>query len=176
MECVNNLCHLLKPTTWYLPFSSIPFIGLGDFHQVAPVVCGHSVTPLILASIQSSYLCASFRILTLHQPHHSAEDPEFTAFVDGISKDYSHRQVSLSILERLQYDEDTIAFLFPPDILNNSVKCIRCVLLSLVNLYVDKFNALPWKFCLQTETKAQAVTIQVVCYADHIVQHLLMVL
>ena len=40
----------------------------------------------------------------------------------------------------------------------------------------NEIYALPWKFCLLPETKAQAVTIQIMCHANCVVQHPLMVL
>ena len=140
MECVDNLCCLLKPKKWYLPFRGIPFIGLGDFCQVAPVVHGHGVTPLLLVSVQLFHLWVSFKILTLYQPHCSADNSEFTAFIDNIGKDYNHQQISLSILDHLQNDKDAISFLFPPIILDNSIASIKQALLSPINSYIDKFN------------------------------------
>ncbi|KAG1865491.1 DNA helicase Pif1 like protein [Suillus subalutaceus] len=38
-ECVDNLCHRIM-NVYDKPFGGVPMIGLGDFHQVAPVMSG----------------------------------------------------------------------------------------------------------------------------------------
>jgi hypothetical protein len=96
IECVDVLCKRLKESG--KPFGGIPFIGIGDFRQVAPVVRGEGPTPLLLASIKSSRLWRSFRIFTLHKPHRSAEDPEYTAMVDHVGEDYEHSSISLDMI------------------------------------------------------------------------------
>ena len=41
-DCIDELCRSLKNVE--LPFGGIPFVGLGDFRQVAPVVKGTGST------------------------------------------------------------------------------------------------------------------------------------
>jgi len=47
------------------PFSGIPFIGLGDFHQVASVVSGAGEWPSPAASVESSSLWRKMCIFML---------------------------------------------------------------------------------------------------------------
>jgi len=139
MNCVDELCRHLKNKK-HLPFGGIPFLGLGDFRQVTPVVRGEGVTPLLLASVKSSLTWPYFRIFTLHQPHRSAEDLDYTEFVDRIGEDYVDRVVSLDMLQHIQSDNAAIEFLFPSTVLSDSTTCLKCTLLSPVNAYVDDFN------------------------------------
>ena len=138
LDCVDEVCRMI--TKKRRPFGGIPFVGIGDFRQVAPVVKGQGATPARLASIKSSNLWSKFEILTLHTPIRSAEDPEYTAYVDRIGEDYANEQVSIDILQRVRDIEDCIAFLFPPDVLTDPVKCLKRAFLSPRNMYVDEFN------------------------------------
>lgn len=139
IDCVDDLCKKLKKNG--KPFGGIPFLGIGDFRQVAPVVRGQGPSALLLASIKSSPLCRSFRIFTLYNPHRSAEDPEYTTMVDDVGEDYHHPTVSLDMLHRITNTDDAEEFLFPPDVLSDSLASIRRTLLSPINLFVDDFNA-----------------------------------
>ena len=139
MNCVDELCRRLQ-NKWHLPFGRIPFLGLGDFRQVAPVAHDEGVTPLLLASVKSSPIWCYFRIFTLYGPHRSAEDIKYTNFVDKIGEDYLHREAALDVLHRVRSDEEASAFLFPLAILSNSISCLKRTRLSPINSYVDDFN------------------------------------
>src|SRR6202034_4108762 len=65
-QCAHQIsCAILDKSN---PFGNIPFVGVGDFRQVAPVVQGQGSTPSVLASIKSSPLWSRFRILSLNSP------------------------------------------------------------------------------------------------------------
>ena len=91
LDCVNKLCWSLEHRE--KPFSGIPFIGLGDFRQVVPIVKGSGSTPSRLASIKLSQIWTSFLIHTLHTPIRSAQDPHYTTSVDDIGEDHRHCSV-----------------------------------------------------------------------------------
>jgi len=78
-----------------IPFGGIPFLGIGDFRQVAPVVKGTGVTPARLASVKSSPLWDAFHIMKLCAPIRSAQDALYTAFVDNVGEDHEHDRVAL---------------------------------------------------------------------------------
>jgi len=94
METIHEVCSELK----HLPAPSrgIPFLGLGDFHQVAPVVKGIGCTVSAQASIKQSPLWRQFQILSLTAPVRSVAHPQFTEFVDLIRENYQ-----ATILDRL---------------------------------------------------------------------------
>ena len=95
IDCVDDLCKKLKNRK---PFGGIPFFGIGNFCQVAPVVQGQGPSALLLASIKSSPLWQSFQIFTLYNSHCSAEDSKYTTMVDDVGEDYHHSTVSLDML------------------------------------------------------------------------------
>jgi PIF1-like helicase len=138
VQCAHNICCAI--TKVFRPFGGIPFIGVGDFRQVAPVVQGQGIAPVILASIKSSSLWAKFRILSLDIPIRSESDLEFTEFVDRIGEDWRSEFVSLSLLDSVSDIEEATDFLYPPHILSDPFKCIRRAFLSPMNTYVDNFN------------------------------------
>ena len=67
IECANNICQAIKRSA--RPFGGIPFIGLSDFQQIAPVVKGAGPMPALSASIKSSPLWQEFTMHTLNYPH-----------------------------------------------------------------------------------------------------------
>ena len=97
IECANNICQQIKHSS--CPFGGIPFIGLGDFCQISPIVKGQGPTPALNASIKSSQLWQEFKVHTLNYPHHSSADLEYTAFVDHIREDYEHPETSLHLIQ-----------------------------------------------------------------------------
>jgi hypothetical protein len=123
-----------------LPFGGIPFIGIGDFRQVAPVVKGSGSTPSQLASVKSSSVWPSFRINALKIAIRSARDPEYTRAVDEIGEDYKNKRIGISFLARLDDIEDSIRFLFPMNILENPLASLKRAFLSPKNCQVDEFN------------------------------------
>jgi hypothetical protein len=137
-ECADEICRRIKNVDE--PFGGIPFIGLGDFCQVAPVVKGQGSTPALLASIKSSHLWPLFTIFSLHHSYRGAQDPEYTEFVDNIGEDHQNSHTSLEILTCIHSVADAISFLYPPDVLRNPAKCLKRALLSPKNVFVDDFN------------------------------------
>jgi hypothetical protein len=138
LDCVDEVCRMI--TKKRRPFGGIPFVGVGDFRQVAPVVKGQGATPARLASIKSSNLWSKFDILTLHAPIRSADDPEYTEYVDRIGEDYVNEEVSIDILEHVTDIEDCIKFLFPPHVITNPAQCLKRAFLSPRNMFVDELN------------------------------------
>jgi hypothetical protein len=64
----------------------------------------------------------------------------YTQFVDLIGEDSLHDEVSLHLLDSLPNLESCIDFLYPPEILLDSAKCLRRAFLSPRNAFVDDFN------------------------------------
>lgn len=122
------------------PFGGIPFIGIGDFRQVAPVVKGSGCTPARLASVKSSTLWPSFSVVSLEAPIRTARDPAYTAFVDRIGEDYTSSTVSLDLLQRLASLDECIEFLYPFHVLINPLACLKRAFLTPKNVAVDDFN------------------------------------
>ena len=93
-ECVHHLCCMIRRN--HRPFGGIPFIGIRDFRQVAPVVkgCGEA------ASVKSSPLWQHLRIFTLTTPIRTINDPEYTTFVDSIGEDTSGNRRQLPLLKK----------------------------------------------------------------------------
>jgi hypothetical protein len=137
-HCCEELCQRVMGNN--KPMGGIPFVGLGDFRQVAPVVQGQGVTPALQASIKTSHLWKQFEVFSLKHPFRSAQDPAYTNFVDNIGEDYSNRTVDLHILQRLHNIDEVIAFLFPPYVLRDPLQCLKRAFLSPRNIYVDEFN------------------------------------
>lgn len=138
IDAIHRICCVLKAS--HHPFGGIPFVGVGDFRQVGPVVKGTGAAATFDACVKSSPIWPSFRIFSLHRPMRSAGDPEYTTFVDGIGQNIQDENVSLDLLAKTNSVEDAIAFLFPPDVLANPAICIHRAFLSPRNIYVDEFN------------------------------------
>jgi hypothetical protein len=103
-------------------------------------VKGSGPTPSRLASIKSSLIWPQFQLLCLDTPIRSAQDPQYTAFVDRIGEDYMQQQVPLHLLEETGSIEDAIDFLFPEDILTDAMSSLKRAFLTPKNLCVDSFN------------------------------------
>jgi hypothetical protein len=135
------------------PFGGIPFVGIGDFRQVAPVVKGTGCTPALLASVKSSPTWPSFHLFKLHLPIRTARDPGYTDVLDDAGENYIDDKVCLDILEAVFSIDECIQFLFPPDVLANPLASLKRAFLSPKNLQVDEFNGrvlneLPGEECL----------------------------
>jgi PIF1 helicase. len=64
VEAADEICHLITKNDH--PFGGIPFVGVGDFRQVGPVIKGLGKMVTLHASIKSSILWPSFKHLCLH--------------------------------------------------------------------------------------------------------------
>ena len=137
-ECAHNLCCILRNNNRL--FGGIPFIGLGDFHQVAPVVSGCGESAALAASVKSSLLWPSLRILQLTTPMHSINDAEYTAFVDEIGEDTSGQRRKLLLLRNMTNVNEAVEFLFPCERLTDANYCLTTAFLSPRHIYVDEFN------------------------------------
>lgn len=137
-ECAHRLCCTVRNNDRL--FGNIPFIGLGDFHQVAPVVSGCGESAALAASVKSSQLWSSLRILQLTTPMRSINDPDFTAFVDDIGQDTSQQRRQLPLLQNTTDVNDCVEFLFPHERLNDANYCLSTAFLSPRHMYVDEFN------------------------------------
>ncbi|OBZ79596.1 ATP-dependent DNA helicase PIF1 [Grifola frondosa] len=137
-EAVHHLCAEIKHSS--RPFGGIPFIGLSDFRQVAPVISGSGPSATVDVSIKSSYLWNTFKITSLTLPIRSAQDPDYTAFVDFIGEDYNHNHTSLNLLSSVSTLHEAVDFLFPPHILSEPDLCLQRAFLTPKNIFVDEFN------------------------------------
>jgi hypothetical protein len=139
LEAADLICR--QVTRNNVPLGGIPFLGMGDFRQVAPVVKGHGCAPAFLASIKKSHLWHSFQIRTLLHPYRSASDPTYTDFVDFIGEDFHNDKVDLSILRSVSSIDECINFLYPHEVLQDPSACLHRAFLSPKNVFVDEFNA-----------------------------------
>lgn len=102
-----------------LPFGGTVFIGIGDFHQVAPVVPYAGRTATILESIKSSPIWNTFKVYNLQKPVRDANDPIYSQFMDDIGNGTNGENVTLTLLNTTHKLNDIINFAFPTHILNN---------------------------------------------------------
>jgi hypothetical protein len=137
-EAVHNICCELKNSS--KPFGGIPFVGAGDFRQIAPVVKGVGPSVSFDACIKSSPLWKLFWVFSLHQPVRSAGDPEYTAFIDNIGENTDTDRVSVGFLRTTIAIDNAIQFLYPLHVLTNLESCLKQAFLSPQNIYVDEFN------------------------------------
>jgi hypothetical protein len=68
---------------------------------------------LLNLPLKNSRAWPSFKIVTLQAPIRTTQDPEYNTFVDDIGEDFTHRDVSLHLLEQIHSLEECITFLFP---------------------------------------------------------------
>lgn len=138
VECVDRLCRQLRDAS--RPFGGIPFIGVGDFRQVAPVVRNGGETATLLASIKSSSLWNTFQLRTLTIPMHSASNLFLTGLVDSIGEDTSGSRVQLHDFPHVDSLTDAGQFLFPNHVLFQPDECLTRAFLTVLNVDVDVFN------------------------------------
>jgi hypothetical protein len=155
INCVDEICREVKGAD--LPFGGIPFIGVGDFRQVAPVVKGRGPTAAFQSSIKCSALWKEFRTFSLDTPIRGAKDIRYTRQVDKIGEDYENGTVSLPNLRKVLTIEDAIRFLYPQHVLADPMKCLQRNFLSPRNKFVDDFNEKIHK--LNPETDREFPTI-----------------
>jgi hypothetical protein len=158
LECADEICRAI--TNVNAPFGGIPFIGLGDFRQIAPVVKGHGPTASLSASVRSSPIWSAFNVFTLNHAYRSAQDPEYTAFVDVIGEDHTHDHTSLDILQTVPNLAGAVQFLYPLNILSLPVQCLKRAFLSPRNMYVDDFNALILARLPERECASTSITTE----------------
>jgi hypothetical protein len=128
-----------------LPFGGKAFVGLGDFWQVAPVICGSSGLSIMLSNlIQSSHLWQHFYILYLTILIHYAGNPAYVHWVDQVGDRVSlyETTVDLSYLEHVLDMDIAARFLFLDDNIATSPNAVHRAFLSPFNAGVDQFNEL----------------------------------
>lgn len=139
LEAIDQIMRILMDVDE--PFGGKPFIGVGDFRQVAPVVKGGGPTAAYMASVLSSSLWDMFDVCELSQPMRNASDIEFSSFLDSVGEDVSGSRVNVSpYISQTDDVDDALAWLFPPDILANPELCARRAFLTTLNINVDSLN------------------------------------
>ncbi|RHZ72853.1 hypothetical protein Glove_236g40 [Diversispora epigaea] len=81
-----------------LLFGGKIFIGIGNFHQVSPIVSSSRRIATILESIKSSLLWNTFKVYNLQKPVRNAHDPEYSQFMDDVGDSISGENISSSLL------------------------------------------------------------------------------
>ena len=139
LYAVDALLRLLCNTDRL--FGGKPFIGVGDFRQVAPVVRGGGLGAAIDASIRTSGLWPSFALNKLEQPMRNAADLEYCNYVDGIGEDVEHTYtIQLQYLERINTIDAALQWLYPRSVLEDPQRCIQRSFLTTLNACVDELN------------------------------------
>ena len=139
LHAVDALLRLLCNTD--KPFGGKPFISVGDFRQVAPVVRGGGLSAAIDASIQTSSLWPRFALSKLEQPMRNATDLEYCNYVDSIGEDVEHTYtIQLQYLERVDTINAALQWLYPQSVLEDPQRCIQRSFLTTLNTYVDELN------------------------------------
>jgi len=139
LHAVDALLRLLCNTD--KPFGGKSFIGVGDFHQVAPVVRGGGLSAAIDASVRTSNLWPKFTVRKLEQPMRNAADLEYCNYVDGIGEDVERSHtIQLQYLERVDTIEAALQWLYPQSVLEDPQRCIQRSFLATLNASVDELN------------------------------------
>jgi hypothetical protein len=124
------------------PFGGKMILGVGDFHQIAPVIPGAGPSETLAASIKSSPLWQKFSTLTLTTPMRFGHDRVLCDFVDAVGVGWNEPKVSLDLFDSTTSLETAADFLYPDDILQNPEQCLQRAFLSPRNIFVDDFNSL----------------------------------
>ena len=139
VHAVDALLRLLCNTD--KPFGGKPFIGVGDFRQVALVVRGSGLSAAIDASIRTSALWPRFTLSKLEQPMRNAADLEYCNYVDGIGEDVEHTHtIQLQYLQRIDTINAALQWLYPRPVLEDPQRCIQRSFLTTLNACVDELN------------------------------------
>ncbi|KAN0066774.1 PIF1-like helicase domain containing protein [Elaphomyces granulatus] len=142
-ECVDQLLRNVMSND--LPFGGKPFVGLGDFRQVAPVIRDGSGPAATYAnSIRSSDLWDRFEILRLTAPIRYAGDPAYADWVDRVGDGLPPYETTVDLGHLAHVDDLHAAanYLFMDDNLATSPDAVRRAFLSPFNERVDRFNDL----------------------------------
>ena len=113
---------------------------MGDFRQTCPVVCQGTKAQVINASIKLFPLWPLFKVCTLTQSIHNLANLEFTLFVDTIG-DGAGLDICLDgMLDIVTNPEDLMSFVYPMEILQDSIKCLKHSILCPANIQVNFYN------------------------------------
>jgi|SRR3984957_11722431 len=136
-SCVDETCR--RVTESNEPFGNKIFILLGDFRQTCPVIRGGTRRQVVDANIRSSPLWSTFSIRRLTQPYRNAEDPEFANFVDTIG-DGAGPDVCLDFLNIVHDPQQLVDFVYPDEMLQNPMACLKRAILAPTNRQVNHYN------------------------------------
>jgi len=157
IHAVDALLRLLCATD--KPFGGKPFIGVGDFRQVAPVVRGGGLAAVIDASIRSSALWPCFSLRKLEQPMRNVADLEYCNYVDSIGEDINQtRNIQLQYLKRINSVKEALQWLYPQSVLEDPLLCIQRSFLATLNARVDELNGIVLQ-SLQGPTSKCVITL-----------------
>lgn len=137
LRCVEETCRRIMHND--LPFGGKVVVLLGDFRQTCPVIRYGTRQQIVDASISSSTLWNEFSVHRLTQPIRNAVDLPYSAFVDSVG-DGLGPYVELSMLERVGRQEDLIQFVYPEDVLQDPVACLKRAILAPTNEQVHGYN------------------------------------
>lgn len=137
LRCVEETCRHIMHND--LPFGGKVVVLLGDFRQTCPVIRHGTRQQIVEASISSSALWNEFSVHRLTQPIRNAEDLPYSAFVDSVG-DGLGPYVELGMLERVSRQEDLIQFVYPEDVLQDPVACLKRAILAPTNEQVCGYN------------------------------------
>jgi hypothetical protein len=137
LACVDELLRRIMGNN--LPFGGKVLILLGDFRQTCPVIRRGTRAQVVDASIKSSPLFSAFTIARLTEPIRNAEDLEFASFVDAIG-DGAGPQVHLDMLQSVYSADELVDFVYPLNILNDPISCLKRAILAPTNKQIDAFN------------------------------------
>ena len=141
LQAVNCLLQTLTGSTE--PFGGKFLIAVGDFRQVAPVVRGGGLAAVIDASVRMSPLWDLFHINRLTRPMRNAADPEFCQYIDDIGEDaMACCLITLQHLPTIPDAQEALAWLYPPNILQQPDVCMQRAFLTTLNARVDELNQL----------------------------------
>lgn len=139
VQCANRLLQQLMNCA--LPFGGKPFLGLGDFRQVAPIVTNASKSEVIEASLKSWHLWSHFKILRLHQAMRNASDPEYSSWVDEIGDGVIiGDEIKLDLIPETPDIQHALNYLYPDELLKDYKTLEGRAFLSPLNVSVDEFN------------------------------------
>lgn len=137
LACVNETMQ--RATGSSLPFGGKVVILLGDFRQTCPVICKGTRRQVVDASIGSSPLWTLFHIFRLTVPIRNARDAEFAAYVDWIGNG-AGPEIPIAFLASTSTAEELLQFVFPHEVLEQPLLCVRRSILAPTNRQVDQYN------------------------------------
>jgi hypothetical protein len=120
-------------------------VGLGDFCQIIPIICGSNGLSIMLnSSVCGSYLWSHFKILWLTVPICYAGDPIYAQWVDWVGDGLPPYEITVELkhLEHIGNMDAVARFLFLDKSSATLEAAVRRALLSPFNAWVDMFNQL----------------------------------
>jgi hypothetical protein len=94
-------------------------LGIGDFHQVAPVIPGAGPSEILAASIKSSPLWSRFFSPHSHCSMALWQGQRTMQLVDAVGEGWDFPRVSVNMFKTTSSLEDAAEFLYPTDTLED---------------------------------------------------------